>query len=66
MTFKQVLKKKIRDKKTATLSELKAVLGTQVRMTVFRKLKELAYVSSYSHGGRYYTLREMTLFSHHS
>ena len=57
------LKKFLRDKKTATLSELKAVLGTQVRMTVFRKLKELAYVSSYSHGGRYYTLREIAKFN---
>ena len=57
------LKKFLRDKKTATLSELKAVLGTQVRMTVFRKFKELAYVSSYSHGGRYYTLREIAKFN---
>jgi hypothetical protein len=40
----------------ATLDELKRALGTRVDVTVFRKLKALGYRSSYSHGGRYYTL----------
>lgn len=44
------------------MSELKKALGTQVDMTVFRKLKELSYRTSYSHGGRYYTLEEVTRF----
>jgi len=44
------------------MSELKKALGTQVDMTVFRKLKELSYRTSYSHGGRYYTLEEVTEF----
>ena len=39
-----------------TLDELKSHLGTQVAMTVFRKLRPLAYLSSYSHRGKYYTL----------
>jgi hypothetical protein len=36
---------------------LKKALGTRVDMTVFRKLRTLDYLSSYSHGGRYYTLQ---------
>ncbi len=46
----------------ATLEELKAALGTQVNVTVFRKLKSLDYLTSYSHRGRYYTLREVARF----
>ena len=52
----------LRQRKTATLDELKQALGTSVDMTVFRKLAELAYRSSYSHGGRYYTLDEIASF----
>lgn len=50
------------DRKIATMPELKAALGTSVDMTVFRKLRELAYHSSYSHRGKYYTLDEIARF----
>jgi hypothetical protein len=46
----------------ATLDELKQALGTSVDVTVFRKLKPLDYLTSYSHRGRYYTLREIARF----
>src|SRR6266540_4259787 len=46
--------------KTATLDELKQALGTAVDVTVFRKLKPLDYLTSYSHRGRYYTRRLST------
>src|SRR5213594_2891395 len=46
----------------ATLGELKQALGTSVNVTVFRKLKLLDYLTSYSHRGRYYTLREIGRF----
>jgi LuxR family maltose regulon positive regulatory protein len=46
----------------ATLDELKRALSTTVGRTVFRKLKSLDYLSSYSHRGRYYTLREIVEF----
>jgi hypothetical protein len=39
-----------------------AVLGTNARRTVFRKLKELPYRTSYSHRGCYYTLDELAHF----
>jgi len=48
--------------KIATLDELKRALGTPVNVTVFRKLKPLDYLTSYSHRGRYYTLREIARF----
>ena len=48
--------------KTATLPELKHALGTPVGLTVFRKLKSMGYLSSYSHRGRYYTLAEIAQF----
>ena len=46
----------------ATLPELKRALGTGVDLTVFRKLKELDALTSYSHRGRYYALRESAHF----
>jgi DNA-binding transcriptional regulator YhcF (GntR family) len=49
-------------RKIATLDELKQALGTSVDVTVFRKLKPLDYLTSYSHRGRYYTLREIARF----
>lgn len=48
--------------KIATLGELKLALGTSVDVTVFRKLKPLDYLTSYSHRGRYYTLNEIARF----
>jgi hypothetical protein len=49
-------------KQIATLPELLVALGTPSRRTVFRKLGELAYRTSYSHRGRYYTLDEIARF----
>ncbi len=56
------LKKLLKKQKIATMEELKDALETPVDMTVFRKLKELAYRTSYSHGGSYYTLDEIAKF----
>lgn len=48
--------------KIATMEELKAELRTDVDMTVFRKLRPLSYLTSYSHGNRYYTLEKIAQF----
>jgi hypothetical protein len=45
-------------KKIATLDELKKALGTTARMTVFRLLKEVDAITSYSHRGQYYSLAQ--------
>ncbi len=56
------LRKLLKKRKIATMEELKYTLQTSVDMTVFRKLKELAYRTSYSHGGSFYTLEEIAEF----
>jgi hypothetical protein len=48
----------------ATMSQIQNVLGTPVYKTVLRKLKQLSYRSSYSHGGSYYTLDKIARFDH--
>jgi hypothetical protein len=52
----------LRHHKIATMPELKKALGSEVDVTVFRKLSKLAYRTSYSHRGAYYALDETTRF----
>lgn len=59
------LKKVLTEQKVGTLEGMKTVLGTDVSMTVFRKLKEIGYYSSYSHAGKYYTLEKIARFDEH-
>jgi len=47
----------------ATLNQLQRVLGNPKERTVFRKLKSLDYLSSYSHRGMYYTLQSIAEFN---
>ena len=47
-----------RQHRVLTLPQMMEALGTDVKMTVFRKLKGVDYRSSYSHAGKYYTLAE--------
>ena len=46
----------------ADLPALKHALGTSADLTVFRKLRSLGYLSSYTHRGRFYTLRTIARF----
>jgi hypothetical protein len=57
-----VLRRHLLRHKIAELPELKRVLGTDTAVTVFRKLKQLGYLASYTHRGRFYTLPEITRF----
>lgn len=56
------LRQHLRRHKIADLAELKQVLGTDIPLTVFRKLKQLDYRASYTHRGRFYTLAEIARF----
>ncbi|HID40003.1 MAG TPA: hypothetical protein EYP36_10885 [Calditrichaeota bacterium] len=47
---------------TLTIEDLKIILQTNSRMTIFRKLKQIPYKSSYSHCGKYYTLDTMAQY----
>jgi hypothetical protein len=51
-----------RHKPVAELGELQSYLGTRSRATVFRVLRWAGYLASYSHAGRFYTLRSIPLF----
>ena len=51
-------------RQAVTIEELKATLRTDVRMAVYRVLKDISYQTSYSHG-RYYALREVMEFDQH-
>lgn len=62
---KSKLQKLLKDNKIATLPELKTALNTNSTMTIFRKLKELEYISSYSHRGKYYSLFDIADFDHY-
>jgi hypothetical protein len=49
--------------KIATFDQLREALGSPARCTVFRKLGDLQYLSSYSHRGKYYSLKSIARFS---
>jgi hypothetical protein len=49
--------------KVITFDQLKKALGSPARCTVFRKLGELEYLSSYSHRGKFYTLKSIARFT---
>jgi len=48
-----------------TMPEMKAALGTEADLTVYRKLSALSYQSSYSHRGAFYTLQSIPRFDAH-
>ena len=58
----ETLRTLFKRRRIVTMPELKKALGTEVDMTVFRKLRRLSYRTSYSHGGRFYTLDEFARF----
>jgi hypothetical protein len=58
----QTLRTYLRRHRIADLPALKQALGTRAAGTVFRKLKLLGYLSSYTHRGRFYALREIARF----
>ena len=56
------VEKLFQKRRVVTMSDLCEVIGSSSRMTVFRRLRELEYISSYTHAGRYYTLYDIARF----
>src|SRR5437870_2450748 len=56
------LHKLFRTRPVALLSDLRKALQTPSRTTVFRALSSVGYLASYSHAGRYYTLKRIPQF----
>jgi hypothetical protein len=59
----QAIEKFLKHHKIATIDQLKTAVGNPARCTIFRKLAELEYLSSYSHRGKFYTLRSIARFN---
>ena len=59
---KNALHKLFRRTPVVELDALFETLRTRSRMSVFRRMKEAGYLSSYTHSGRFYTLREVPQF----
>lgn len=59
---RQALTRLFQRQSVADLATLSAALKTSSRMSVFRRLSALGYLSSYSHAGRYYTLHDIPQF----
>lgn len=53
----------LKRRKIATLAQLITAMDNPARSTIFRKLEQLEYLSSYSHRGKYYTLRSIARFN---
>jgi hypothetical protein len=56
------LRRLFRRTRVMELPALYEALGTQSRMTVFRRLREAGYQSSFTHAGRFYTLSDIPVF----
>jgi hypothetical protein len=59
---RQTLTRLFQRQSIADLATLSDALETSSRMSVFRRLSALGYLSSYSHDGRFYTLRNIPPF----
>lgn len=58
----KALKMLFRRFKVVDIDKLSQTLQTKSRMSIFRRLKEIGYLSSYTHTGRYYTLAHIPQF----
>lgn len=56
------LQNHLRENQIATIAELDDALGAPCVRTVYRKLKDIGYLASYSHRGQYYTLPSIAVF----
>ena len=62
---RQALRAVFNKRPVADLEILFEALDTRSRMSVFRRLREIGYFSSYTHTGRYYTLAGIPDFDEH-
>jgi hypothetical protein len=53
----------LKRRKITMLGEIGEAIGNASDRTVFRKLSQLEYLSSYSHRGKFYTLRSIAKFT---
>jgi len=61
----KALQRLFRRFKVVDINALFKTLKTKSRMSIFRRLKEIGYLSSYTHTGRYYTLAHIPQFDNY-
>jgi len=61
----QQLRQMFRRQKVVDMEALTAVVALRSRRSLFRDLAALGYLTSYTHTGRYYTLRDVPNFDEH-
>jgi hypothetical protein len=59
---RKALDKLFAREKIADLPLLYETVGTRSRMSVFRRMNEMEYLTSYTHAGRFYTLKKIPSF----
>lgn len=59
----EALKRLFAEKKVLKIEDLSKAVGSESQRTVHRYIKELKYLTSYTHKGRYYTLEETAKFN---
>lgn len=62
MDERDSLREQFKKRRVLEISEIMRLLATTSRSTAYRYLKQLNYLSSYSHNGKFYTLRELVKF----
>lgn len=58
------LSKFFKKNKVGVIADLCSLLETSSHMSVFRRLKELDYITSYSNAGKYYSLSNIANYNH--
>jgi len=56
------LREQFKKRRVLEISEIMRLLATTSRSTAYRHLEQLNYLSSYSHNGRFYILRDLIKF----
>lgn len=56
------LKELFENKKVLSVGDVMNVVGATTRMTAYKYMKRLEYLSSYTHSGKYYTLKNIPEF----
>ncbi len=59
---KKKLENFINNRRVVEMKDLCGIAQSTSRMTVFRRLSEIEYLCSYTHAGRYYTLKDVARF----
>ena len=58
----EILEKLFVKQKVLTINEVICAIQTTTRMTAYKYMRQLGYLSSYTHAGRYYTLSNIPEF----